>query len=505
MKTAKEFDILNTPLESANLIEANAGTGKTYAITGLFLRLILEKNLSLNEILVVTFTEAATEELKERIRTRLREAAEAFATGRGKDEFLNHLVQKISDRATALGRIKEAVRDFDEAVIYTIHGFCRKMLHENAFESGSFFDTELVSDQEIVKAQIVHDFWRNHLYKASPLFVNHVIDNKITPDGLLSLFGNRVSNPDLKVIPLLDMPDTSQEEFQFKEAFDDVRRIWPESKTEIEKILLTHEGLNRSKYAKTKIPLWILAMDEMMASEGRAPSLFEGFRKFSAGELETAVKKGHSPPLHPFFYLSETLLAKSEALGKFFEKRLLGLKRKLFQYLQDELRERKRQRNIQFFDDLLLNLYTSLQGKGGEVLSRNIRDKFKAALIDEFQDTDPIQYAIFKRIFGSGSILFLIGDPKQAIYGFRGADIFAYMDAAANVRMQYTLRENWRSEPGLIAAVNAVFANMERPFVFEEIPFQQASAPAGKTDYELLETGDGTDASLHLWFVNAGK
>ncbi len=154
MQTIKDFNLIDSPLEGTNLIEASAGTGKTYAITGLFLRLLLEKNLSANEILVVTFTEAATEELKDRIRTGLRKAMEAFSTGNAPKELLKNLVSKSNDHKGALRCLKEAIRTFDEACIYTIHGFCRKMLHEYAFESGSLFDTELVTEQEGLKQKL---------------------------------------------------------------------------------------------------------------------------------------------------------------------------------------------------------------------------------------------------------------------------------------------------------------------------------------------------------------
>ncbi|MCP4575604.1 MAG: exodeoxyribonuclease V subunit beta [Deltaproteobacteria bacterium] len=507
MKSAKDFDLIDSPLKGTNLIEASAGTGKTYAITGLFLRLILEKNLSANEILVVTFTEAATEELKDRIRTRLRDAIAAFSTGEGKDEFLNALVRKIYDHTSALDRLDEAVRIFDEAGIYTIHGFCRKMLHENAFESGNLFDTELVTDQESLKKEIVEDFWRMHFYRASPLFVNYAVRNNTNPDTLLSLFGNKLAGPELKIIPELETPDTSHEERQFKKAFSEVSGAWPSAKAAVEQILATDKGLNRNQYRKNNVPGWIRSMDYFTVSGGNDPVLFDGFQKFCSGELETSMKKNCTAPDHPFFYLCEVLRDRSEDLEKVFEKRLLGLKIKLFYFLQDALKQRKQKKNIQFFDDLLLNLYQALEGKGRKALSRNIREKFKAALIDEFQDTDPIQYAIFKKVFHvPNSILFLIGDPKQAIYGFRGADIFAYMDASTHAETKYTLKENWRSEPGLISAVNAIFENAPLPFVYDEIPFHRIAPPAEKTTHELLKTGDGSSESpLQIWFLDAAK
>ncbi|MCP4683288.1 MAG: UvrD-helicase domain-containing protein, partial [Desulfobacterales bacterium] len=506
MTRAKDFDLLNSPLEGTNLIEASAGTGKTYAVAGLFLRLILEKNLSANEILVVTFTEAATEELKERIRIRVHEAMEAFSTGEGKDEFLNSLIKKIDDHTNALASLKEAVRVFDETCIYTIHGFCRKMLYENAFESGGLFDTELVTDQEVLKREIVEDFWRMHFYGESPLFVNYALHNKTSPDSLLSLFGKKTMGLDLKIIPDLDITDSYDEEKKFKEAFNKLFRAWPSAKEEVEQILLDNRGLNRTRYGKIKIPGWIRGMDLFIASGGDNLILFDGFKKFCSSELERSVKKGHIAPDHLFFQLCEKLKKSSETLQDIFKNRLLGLKRNLFYYLQDELKQRKQKKNIQFFDDLLLNLYKALEGKGGEDLSGNIREKLKAALIDEFQDTDPIQYAIFKKIFGlQNSTLFLIGDPKQAIYGFRGADIFTYMDASTYAETRYTLKENWRSDPGLISAVNAVFENCEHPFLFDEIPFHPIAPPPEKTSYELLKTDDVAGSPLQMWFLDADK
>ncbi|MCK4388657.1 MAG: UvrD-helicase domain-containing protein [Desulfobacterales bacterium] len=485
----KHFDLLNTSLEGTNLIEASAGTGKTYTITGLFLRLVLEKNLSIDEILVVTFTEAATEELKDRIRRKLHEAIQAFqrlnhlttSMGRNEDPFLNELAKRHRHSKTALRCLRDALLSFDQAAIFTIHGFCRRMLYENAFESGSLFDTELVTDQEDLKGEIVDDFWRRYFYNASPLFIHYAINNKTSPESLLDLIGNEVSRPYLKIIPQFEPPDSSHQEKEFKERFNEICKAWQSSRAEVETIFISDGSLNRNRYREANIPIWLNCMDDYVASDGNDPALFKGFDKFTTSELKRAVKKNHVPPTHPFFELCEKLKEKQEELERIFEQRLLGLKAKLLDYLQNELTRRKGEKNIQSFDDLLLKLYWALEEKhekGGEALATAIRRKFKAALIDEFQDTDPVQYAIFKKVFGSqNSVLFLIGDPKQAIYGFRGADIFAYMDAARHVESRYTLKENWRSEPGLITAINSIFANANHPFVYEGIPFQPAARP----------------------------
>jgi exodeoxyribonuclease V beta subunit len=185
---------------------------------------------------------------------------------------------------------------------------------------------------------------------------------------------------------------------------------------------------------------------------------------------------------------------------------LLGIRREFFRYLAEELPRRKRRDNIRFFDDLLLDLHGSLEGERGESLACAIRSRFGAALIDEFQDTDPVQYAIFDRIFRDGEApLFLIGDPKQAIYSFRGADVFAYLAAARDIPARYTLEENWRSEPPLIRAVNTLFARHEAPFSLDEIRFHPV-APAPKERTSTLTMDGAADPSpLTLLFTSRKK
>ncbi len=501
----KPFDPLQSPLEGTNLIEASAGTGKTYALTGLFLRLILEKDLPVSEILVVTFTEAATEALRDRIRAALREATAAFSRGKSENRFLDDLAKRHTDSVRAQEALREALRDFDQAAILTIHGFCRRMLHENAFESGSLFDTELVTYEEDIKRGIVDDFWRRHLYGATPAFVNYTMNKKFTPDDLLSLASGRAGQPYVKVTPEVDIRDTASQETAFRTCFDKLRTAWSSARAEVEDILTSDEGLKRNIYRMASIPGWIRSMDDYVASGGSNPELSESLRKFTSSALNGSVRQGFAPPGHPFFDLCDELMGKAKELEEAFDQRFLGLKAGLFRYMQEELAKRKREKNVQSFDDLLINLWRALEEPGGQELAKAIRMKFKAALIDEFQDTDPIQYAIFKRVFESeNNVLFLIGDPKQAIYSFRGADIFTYMEASRDVKIRYTLGENWRSEPELIAAVNTVFVNAERPFVYDEIQFQPAK-PAPRKDREILTIDGECEPPLQLLFLNASK
>jgi len=503
MDERKTFDLLANPLEGINLIEASAGTGKTFTIAGLFLRLILEKNLLVNEILVVTFTVAATAELNDRIRRLLKDAIEEFSRGQSDDEFLNSLIKQYPDPLPSLKRLKEALRDFDEAAIFTIHGFCQRVLKEHAFESSLLFDTELITDEEALKQEIIDDFWRTNFYNASPLFIDYALNNHCTPENLLKLVRTYSDKPLLKVIPQVTIPDSTQEEKEFNEVFNKARDTWQSSKADVEKILANQIGFKQSVISK--IPELIIGLDCFFNAGNKNFTLFHQFELFTLSGVKKATKKNCEPPQHPFFELFEILKEKHETLSCAYAQHLLGLKTSLFTFLHQSLCKQKQRKNVQSFYDLLVKLQNALANKSGAELAKIIRAKYHAALIDEFQDTDPLQYEIFNNIFkNQGGILFLIGDPKQAIYSFRGADIFAYLHAISQVDSQYTLKENWRSDPQLINAVNAIFSQVKDPFVFEAIKFQKASAAKNKKADPLIIAGI-PKPPLQLWFLDADK
>jgi exodeoxyribonuclease V beta subunit len=386
------FDLLNTPLAGRNLIEASAGTGKTFTIAGIYLRLVLELRLDVPNILVVTFTEAATKELKERIRKRLKEAEEAFLQGESDDPLLCGLLERVAEHREAGRILRNAVTSFDEAAIFTIHGFCQRMLQENPFESGSLCDTELMTDQGSILREIAQDYWRINCYRAPRDKVAAAIDAGITPGSLLGMAKRVSSDPFASVIPA-----TPQQ-------CDDVE-TW-----------------------------------------------------------------------------------------------LLSLRRGFFDYLKTELPSRKQCSNLRSFDDLLLDIHAALR-RTGSTLPGLIRERYQAALIDEFQDTDPVQFDIFDTIYPKSETIpfFMIGDPKQAIYSFRGADIFAYIEAAKATKERHTLLENWRSEPSLIKAVNCVFSASDHPFLFDAIKFTPVQA--ARKERELLTEAGENKPPLQVWFT----
>jgi len=511
------FDLLNVPLSGRNLIEANAGTGKTYAISGLFLRLVVERGLPVNEILVMTYTVAATEELKDRIRGMLRKALDALRRGPVDDPFLSSYRERLVAEGrtnSARRRLTAALRDFDEASIFTIHGFCQRTLQENAFESSSTFDAELITGSEKITERILQDFWRRHFYEAPPELVAYAL---ITGNDLAryrAFLRHMTNYPDIRLVPDLADPDREQLDAEiesYRQAIRAVRKDWETCRETIQS-LLQAGALKATSYGGAKTDRYLEELDAFLSSGPPWFPLPSFFEKFTPAKLASSCRKGCSPPDHPFFTACREAIDREAFLRETLERFLLSLKRELLEAVRVELPVYKSRRNILFFDDLLLRLRDALQQRSGDLLAESIRKKYRAALIDEFQDTDPVQYAILRAVFlrdsqqeAENPPVFLIGDPKQAIYSFRGADIFAYMAAARQADVAYTLKENWRSAPALLGAVNALFHNRPNPFVYEAICFADTTAAPGGRKERLSLSGleGGADAPLQLWIVPA--
>ena len=493
------FELASTPLENGvTLIEASAGTGKTFTIAGLFLRLLLERDLSVREILVVTFTEAATEELRDRIRRTLTDAASAFRSGAAPGSSLEGMIAPhIARAAEMLARLDLALSGFDEAPIFTIHGFCQRTLKDRAFESGVLFDTELLQDDTPLLQEVADDFWRRQFYEAPALEVSSVAD-KLNPEVLLGLLREHLRHPQMKVLSTLSNGELHEAARQLHAAFDAASRLWHSGRESILAECSPAGGWAKGDHNKAVLMAeQARLVDLCFATAGPTPESLDALDFFTTTSLAEDTRKDGNTPHHPFFEHCETVGQRRKNFSTALFLAFLAFSR-------SELPRRKQQRKIQTFDDLLTRLHAALHGAGGIALASQLRQRYRAALIDEFQDTDPIQYQNFHRIFASGdgraeSLLFLIGDPKQAIYAFRGADIFTYLDAARTADRRFTLDLNWRSESGLVHAVNSVFGQRPDPFLFEAIPFKPVLA-AGRADERPLASG-ADPASLQFWIV----
>jgi exodeoxyribonuclease V beta subunit len=510
------FDPVRTPLSGTNLVEASAGTGKTYAIASIYLRLLIEERLTVREILVVTFTNAAKEELKERIRTRIKDGLAAFSGGKTDDPFLLGLLRTMADADGARRLLTLALRSFDEAAIFTIHGFCLRVLRDYAFESGSLFDTELAEDQGKIFSAIFDDFWRIHFYPASQPFLNYALA-RLNPARLSRFAAVCMGNPFLAIDADEEAHGTSNTgasgafanksggeekkradlalaERESRGLFEAAAKAWEESREEIISALLFVNMKAKKKFRSRK-PLDRLIEDlDAYFTAGYPLPLPDKYDLLCAGGSD-----------QPFFTLCGKLGEASSRLRECYDRLIVDVSHAAARYGRVEGDKMKSERNVRSFDDLLFDLFLALQGDGGAMLASSISRKYCALLVDEFQDTDPIQYEIFRSVYGRGDFtFFLIGDPKQSIYSFRGADIFAYIRAAKDAGKHYTLGYNRRSSGRLIEAVNTIFGKARAPFVFDPLPFYPVEPGSLPGSPDLTIDGKTDPAPFKLWFMERG-
>jgi exodeoxyribonuclease V beta subunit len=513
------LDPLTFPLAGSQLIEASAGTGKTTAITRLYLRQVLGHGcdpLLPPQILVVTFTHAATEELRDRIRAQLTTAARFFGDDRAVDAEVSGFLQNLRDAfdptqwPDCAHRLARAAEWMDEAAIFTIHGWAHRMLREHAFASDSLFEQQLVSDPRPRQMQAVRDYWRCHLASLAPADAAVVIDWSDSPEALFQsirpLLGGG-ERPDAPLPPAAAVAAGRRRRVAWLESL--AAQPWTEWIAEFREVFRAADEakqIDRRSLRPAHVESWLDTLEAWAtASEPYPLDLGRGWQRLTVEGLAGAWRGGEPPQTR----LSLALPDLRAALGRPPDDGRLAF----FAHAGDWVRQRfeaDRQRaNELGFDDLLGELDAGLAGAGGEALAAMIRERYPTVLIDEFQDTDPLQYRLFDRIYEIAAnrpetAVVMIGDPKQSIYAFRGADIHTYLKArSACGDRRHTLQTNHRAVSGMVEAVNALFAAAEaRPdgpgaFRFRRgddnpLPFEPALA-AGRDD-ALIAPAPGSDA-----------
>ncbi len=577
------FDISGT-----HLIEASAGTGKTYSLQTIFLRLIVAEGVPIQKILVVTFTDAATKELRERLRAILEKCRHAnnIPDNDPDKKRINGILQlklngvpeeykDINEHDIRKRRIELALLDFDQAAIHTIHGFCQRGLQEFAFESGYNFDTEIVNS-DVRLQQICNDWWRQKKYLTPNTLSEYILQkNLLNPGELLALIKTIIKRPLATILPEYTDNTITEIENKLKDIILNIIAYIKENKEDIIISINTEEAgnfisadaieiiqnyLNRltsntpvelqhacayldeltehlsphSKINNYHIPpevqecieactkchnlimnpdngfiikKGICTMNDNIreewneASKNAAQTINKHYKKLCRildDDINFYKKNNLSNPekRNKYFALIQGQQPPEAALKTAY-KTVAALDRKktlkwntpkTIKTLNAEIAEMQEPENTLYYallakdtsiiinkynlekydaheityDDMIQQLHTALTGKQNDALCSAMREKYQAALIDEFQDTDPVQYEIFKIIFIDGNLpVFLVGDPKQAIYSFRGGDVFTYSLAANLIANdnKYSLDTNYRSQTPLINAVNTIFAN----------------------------------------------
>ncbi|WP_396213790.1 exodeoxyribonuclease V subunit beta [Gemmatimonas sp.] len=499
--TRQHFNVVHSPFaEGVSLVEASAGTGKTFNIAMSVIRLLLEErapNVPLvdrvGNILVVTFTVAATDELVARIRTMLRWADEVYQ-GRptGAPYATGQLLRQLAAgrEALAKARITAALAELDTLAVFTIHGFCKRILDEFALESGTAFGAALLEDDQELLVGAMQDWWRRRFYDDAAL-AGYAVTHGWGPTTFAEDFALWSRFPDVTVDPAPSI-DSARDAVQH--AVADFAAVWNEDtfRALVADIQWTKDAPcgNADALADLMRQATAAVAGDLGAAEMIGRSLGVEALQEVAGKRSNADKAKRAAIAEWPIAMAASSLA--VALTTFEQ----AVRMDCFAQVRHAMQEEKRRRNALGFDDLLERLSRALQVQGPNgLLATAIRSQFHAALIDEFQDTDLHQFRIFETAF-AGKPLFLIGDPKQAIYAFRGADVHAYLAAVHRANPQFTLGENFRSTPRMVNAVNAIFAQRAEPFVEPAIGFVPATAASNEGTPVTLE---GTHALQWLF------
>ncbi|NVK54869.1 MAG: exodeoxyribonuclease V subunit beta [Alteromonadaceae bacterium] len=471
--TTQHLDVIHLPLRGRHLIEASAGTGKTFNITRIYLRCLLEQQLSVQQILVMTFTKAATEEIRGRIASTLRDAMQYWQQRAANqpmaqtDPVLDAIYERVESQQ-AMALLQAALLELDDAAVFTIHGFCNKVLADMAFTSAAPLELSLATDTRALYLQGCEDFIRK-LSRDSDAFVQLASNNWHTPERFLAQFNTLLEFGDKPVIP-----EPEQIEDEFIQALAKLDEQFRSQAERIYQTLVSHEALFEQAIIggdDARQHEWQVILDWL--HKGPLADIPPEAGKFSNGNRYKAKREGVSDAKAIIEPLKSFRLELDKAVKSLLKsKQTLLDKAPVYKlvadgvaYVQAHVRKQKQQLNIVDFNDLIRMLASQISGPDTP-LCEQLREQYPVALVDEFQDTDADQYHILANVYPSAEAstqrevtpaLMMIGDPKQAIYGFRGGDIFTYLQAARQAEYRWVMDTNWRSVAPVVAGYNRLF------------------------------------------------
>ncbi len=509
--TPADNPYLSLPLEGVRLIEASAGTGKTFTLATLFTRLVVERELRIGQVLVVTFTEAATQELRKRIRERLLLAAGLVATGGGSDDdnetvltrviLRRHLDDSGESPQSLSRRLRIAAEEMDLASIFTIHGFCARVLSEHALEIGHGFAVpELLTNTRALHEEVAADLWRHHASNDDSL--DALLCLWRSPKALVQSLAVLAGPLPLFPVPVeYELEDPRPRRVAVAQALAAGIRLHGEEYFNALLAAVAGGVLNKTYYKDD----WIKALGQQLQQWAQQPDpqleLDERISRLTLQALNARTNKAHAgkAPVSALQPLIADHVELQVALAAWRRSQAIAL----LHSIRDEARQRlallKQQRRLQTYDDLIDGVADALESPQRQRLVAQLRAQYRFALVDEFQDTDERQWNIFRCVFGASPeardagaspALFLIGDPKQAIYGFRGGDVQTYLRARAHAETAPALDHNFRSRPSVLRAIEALYANAgEQAFVEAGIQFVEVNPGDRRSDADYTRGG----------------
>jgi exodeoxyribonuclease V beta subunit len=504
-------DINRVDLTRHALVEASAGTGKTYTIENLVVRLLKEDaDIRLENILLVTFTEKATSELKLRIRQKIEQTLD-------NDRDLTGPVRK---------KLGDCLDEFDNAAIYTIHGFCHTLLKEFPFETGNLFEQEVIDDgpllEKLLRVQMRSEWPKRYGHRLKTLLA--LSSFSAGADGFVNLAVNlaqRVSgDPSREVL----IPDPARLDVDSlwhaaEQTLLALKRLvgdppqFVEGYARLNINARSRAAIIRDMVAPIEQALEcvdahnceLFAFKAVVATLGARHS--SGMRNLDRLVPVKWLKAGDN--LHECPNLA-AIAQQLDVLVTLFADLSHVLMLAAVIQLREDARTIKLQNGWISYQDMLTRVADFLVGEGADDGITKIRNRYRVAFVDEFQDTDDVQWRIFSHLFlhdangPTKNRLFLIGDPKQAIYAFRGADVFTYLEARQRIKNLagkglanlYELTVNWRSTPDLVDAFNRMFGEAAWFGPRENKgPFEIGYTPSGSPDADKLPSSIGCDRS----------
>ena len=527
------FDANRLPLgPGLRLLEASAGTGKTFALAHLVLRLVAEANHPLSRLLVVTFTDAATAELRDRIGQRLQAALACLedpARPPADAVLQTWLAERRAGGEAALarlrGRLLLALEELDAADITTIHGFCRRTLQRQALEAGRSPELQIDADSETRLAQVVHDTVQQQLLPLPPPLLKGLREAGVTAAALAAVLRQLEGDPALQLdsppaLPAWSEPLPAWLPALVEERWRRFQELWRRDGRELETDLREAARSWREEHGASKsgdytprprrdrgeeLQAWI---DSQPAAGDygaiRRQPLLTHYHPGTFTKVAREIERPADGQVRlPRPELMEAIAALVDGPAELALLHAAHGGRR-------ELQRRRESSGVTTFSQLLADLDPGADGRGADALLQAVGERYQAALVDEFQDTDPIQWRILQRAFGGGSHpLLVVGDPKQAIYRFRGGDLPTYLKARAAAQSVLALQENRRSTAALIGALNGLM-EPGLPLSGLAVPPVQARAERGEPQppqapIELLWLGEGgapipSKTALEAWW-----
>ena len=462
------------PLDSHAVIEASAGTGKTYTIEHLFVELLLTKGVLADSILVLTYTEKAAGELRARIRSIIEKILSSVGLAQGSPERS----WRIDEEARI--KLARALFSFDKAPIHTIHGFFQRVIVENAFTSGRLFEQSLVDSKEQFSEAfktVLRTIFARDVDKGKYLTCWLQMGKEDSVETLEDfLFTCHAKKRQLRPLFNAGEMEKALDSFSFLAAGDKgleglkaelkKRKVHSSTISAVIRKLLYLYGCSEKSTDNRNIPEFLCQLDSdaLVYLEGKI------------GPFRSEL-----PFIDAFMNFKHQVVSFDAAIAQEF-----------LPHVQEVLSAEKRLHGLYDFDDMIALLWDALQGPQGIALADTLRARYKYVLIDESQDTDELQWNICRKVLceGSGNVLYLVGDPKQAIYGFRGADVFTYLAAKSSLCGQgcaISLNQNYRSTPALIEAYNEIFSqSCAQPFFSGRITYDLPVA-CGQSELSAMD------------------